>query len=245
MRENMDYTGLKLTPNVFKEILVALFDGKQFERQDAIRSVKEFFVENGGVLENKDYIAVFKKASQMLKDCGMVNRGYGTWAITYKEESVEIIPPSKDVQECYAADKELGVGPGVVYVYYYDAYRELAKTQHSDIWECKIGRTDRDPIQRVFTQAGTCYPELPHLALIIRCDDSAKLESALHSILRFKNRWLENAPGNEWFLTSPEEIENIYATILGNNQEILSNKTVVYLNGGGGSKRGGKSPDWI
>lgn len=210
----MDYTGLKLTPNIFKEILVELFDGKQFERQVAIRAVKEFFVENGGILENKDYVAVFKKASQMLKDYGMVNRGYGTWAISYNEENVEIVPPSKTVQENYVADKELGDGQYAVYVYYYSAYRKLAETQGSCIWECKIGRTDRDPIQRVFNQAGTCYPELPHLALIIRCADSAKLESAVHSILRYKNRWLEDAPGSEWFLTSPDEVEHIYNSLL-------------------------------
>lgn len=212
----MNYTGLKLTPNVFKEILIELFDGKQFERQDAIRLVKDYFVENGGILENKDYVAVFKKASQMLKDSGMINRGYGTWAIAYKEERVEIIPPTKDIQEGYTADKELGTGPCAIYVYYYDTYQKLAQLQGSSVWACKIGRTDRDPLQRVFNQAGTCYPELPHLALIIHCADSLKLESALHSILRFKNRWLEQAPGNEWFMTSPEEIESIYSAILNN-----------------------------
>lgn len=24
------------------------------------------------------------------------------------------------------------------------------------------------------------------------------------------NRWLKNAPGTEWFITSPEEIKNLY-----------------------------------
>ena len=210
----MDYTGLKLTPNIFKEILVELFDGKQFDRQDAINAVKKFFVEHGGVLENKDYVAVFKKAAAKLKECGMANnRGYGIWAISYNEETVEIVAPAQNVQETYTADKELGDGQCAVYVYYYDAYRKLAEMQNSDVWECKVGRTDRDPIQRVFSQAGTCYPELPHLALIIRCENSATLESVLHSILRYKNRWLEDAPGSEWFLTSPEEVEYIYNSL--------------------------------
>ena len=83
------------------------------------------------------------------------------------------------------------------------------------IWECKIGRTDKDPLQRIFGQAGTCYPELPHIALIIKCSNSLQLEAALHNILKLRNRWIENAPGTEWFLTSPAEIESVYHIIVG------------------------------
>ena len=208
-----DYSGLKLTPNVFKDLLVELFDGKQFERQDAILRVKRCFADRGGLLENKDYTPTFKKASQQLKDCGMVNKGYGTWAINYKKQETEIIRPQEELQVNYVADMEIGTGAQAVYLYYYDAYRKLAENHNCSVWECKIGRTDKDPIHRVFSQAGTCLPEFPHLALIIYCDDSAKLESVLHSILRFQNRWIEKAPGNEWFLTSPAEIENLYKLI--------------------------------
>ena len=209
----MDYTGKKLRPKIFAEILVELFDGKQFERQVAIDAVKDFFAERGGVLDSRDYVAVFKKASQRLKDHGMRNLDYGIWAISYDDKSVEIVTAPQTVQESYVAEKEVGEGPSAVYVYYYDVYRKLAEAQNANIWECKIGRTERDPIQRVFNQAGTCYPERPRLALIIRCEDSAKLEAAVHGILRYKSRWLEDAPGNEWFLTSPEEIERIYNSL--------------------------------
>lgn len=209
-----DYKGLGLTPNIFKELLVELFDGKQFKRQDAIQQVKQCFADRGGLLENKDYTSVFKKASQLLKDSGMVNRGYGTWVINYCKQEVEIIHPQQKPEEIYIADQETGTGDQSVYVYYYDAYQKLAESNNLQVWECKIGRTDKDPIQRVFGQAGTCLPESPHLALIIYCDDSAKLEAALHSILRFRKRWIEKAPGNEWFLTSPAEIENIYNNLI-------------------------------
>ena len=101
-----------------------------------------------------------------------------------------------------------------MYLYYYDRYKELAEFKGYDIWECKIGRTDVDPIGRVVGQAGTCYPELPHIALIIYCDDSSLVEKALHSILKIKGRWLDKSPGKEWFITSPQEIEDIYMTIV-------------------------------
>ena len=101
-----------------------------------------------------------------------------------------------------------------MYVYFYDVYKELALLQGKEIWPCKIGRTDVDPIGRIFSQTGTCYPELPHLALIINCEDSSILEKALHNILKIKNRWISDAPGKEWYYSSPEEIETLYNTII-------------------------------
>lgn len=99
-------------------------------------------------------------------------------------------------------------------MYYYDVYVELAKLKGSSTWECKVGRTDRNPINRVLGQAGTCYPELPHIALIIKCADSSVLEAALHNILKMRGRWIADAPGTEWFMTTPQEIKDIYLKIL-------------------------------
>ena len=213
-----DYSGVTLTPNKFAELLVELFDGKQFSRQDAIEQVKQCFTDRGGVVEEKTYAPVFKKASEKLQDRGhMENKAYGIWVINYKKQEVEVILPHKELQKNYVADTEIGRGKQAVYVYYYDAYKKIAESNNCPRWECKIGRTDRDPIQRIFSQAGTCLPESPHLALIIYCDDSGKLEDALHSILRYQKRWIENAPGNEWFLTSPAEIENIYNKLINDN----------------------------
>lgn len=210
---DFDYKGLCLTPSVFAEILVELFDGKQFHRQDAINDVQSFFIAHGGVKETKDYVSVFKKASAILRDKGMVNRGYGVWMLSYKKADIEIVKPSEGLDINITVDKELGNGKEYIYLYYYDAYKELAELKSNNIWECKIGRTNNDPIQRVFGQAGTCYPEKPHVALLIHCNDSEVLESALHSILKYKGRWLQQAPGSEWFLTSPYEVENIYNTL--------------------------------
>ena len=84
---------------------------------------------------------------------------------------------------------------------------------NQQIWECKIGRTDVDPISRIFSQAGTCYPEFPHIALIIYCDDSSLLEKTLHNILKLNNKCFTESPGKEWFLTSPDEIERLYNSI--------------------------------
>lgn len=212
---NYKYYGLELTPAIFQDLLIQLFDGKQFSRKDALEVITKYHTDNGGVLNKASYVDVFKKATQNLKKCGIENAGYGIWRLCYKKEVVdEIIASTNRNEISYSADKEIGEGNNAVYVYYYDGYKELALLQGKEIWQCKIGRTDVDPIGRIFSQAGTCYPELPHLALIINCEDSSTLEKALHNILKIKKRWISNAPGKEWYYSSPEEIETLYNTIV-------------------------------
>lgn len=209
------YAGVELTPNVFAELLILLFDGKQFKRATAIEEITKYHHDGGGFFGKREYVAVFKKACQNLSSSGLSNVGYGTWRLNYEIPEVEVIEEVvKDTVE-YTADKTIGSGDNSVYVYYYDTYKKYAETRGQSIWECKIGRTDKDPLQRIFGQAGTCYPELPHIALIIKCSNSLQLESALHNILKLRNRWIENAPGTEWFLTSPAEAELFYHMIVG------------------------------
>ena len=211
------YRGLELTPSIFSELLIQFFDGKQFSRQEAVKTVTEYHSENGGILNKTSYLQVFKKASQSLKNEGIENVGYGMWRLLHKEKEVnEILVRSSDIDSDIniTADKELGQGDRAVYVYYYDSYKELSILKGKRNWECKIGRTDVDPIGRIYNQAGTCYPEFPHIGLIIHCEDSALLEKTIHDILKLRDRWLSDSPGREWFITSPQEIEKIYDSII-------------------------------
>lgn len=217
--ENYEFSGLSLTPIVFGKLLIKLFDGKRFNRQVAISEVVNYHRANGGIIKKgRNPIDVFKKATLDLrkKDIGLVNKGQGLWELHYHEpELVEVVTDSSEVEDVmYSVDEILGTGPNAVYVYYYDAYCELARINGETLWPCKIGRTDCDPIQRIIGQAGTCYPELPHVALIIYCDDSNALETVFHNIMKVKGRWMENAPGKEWFITSPDEIKAIYISVL-------------------------------
>ena len=165
------YFGLELTPAIFEVLLIQFFDGKQFSRQDAIDKITSYHLENGGVLDKTSYVGVFKKTAQKLKDKGLENVGYGIWRLCYEANIVEeIVPKQKREQSDFQAEKEIGNGNSSLYVYYYDSYKELANLKGNNEWECKIGRTDVEPIGRILSQAGTCYPELPHIALIIYCE---------------------------------------------------------------------------
>ena len=135
------YRGLELTPSIFSELLIQFFDGKQFSRQEAVKTVTEYHSKNGGILNKTSYLQVFKKASQSLKNEGIENVGYGMWRLLYKEKEVnEILLRSSDIDSDIniTADKELGQGDRAVYVYYYDSYKELSILKGKRNWECKI-----------------------------------------------------------------------------------------------------------
>lgn len=210
-----DFKGIELTPNVFKTLMIRLLDGKQFERQSAIDIITEYHKSNGGILQNGNYIGTFKHSCQMLKGYGLSNVGYGVWRLNYNEKDTNIIKPETRTKKkyCIHADKETGDGNDAIYIYYYDTYKKLAALEERPYWECKIGRTSVQPINRIIDQTGTCSPEPPHIALIIHCEDSVLLESTLHNIIKMRKRWIPNAPGTEWFMTSPDEIELIYKAI--------------------------------
>lgn len=209
-----DVSGLSLTPKEFKQLLIELFDGKQFKRKEAIDSICQYWKEQGGTVEEKDYVSVFKRACKMLENEGIYNKGYGVWVLKYKKETVEVFQASvNDNTKTYVIDKEIGNGDSAVYIYYYDSYKELAELRNEVYFACKIGRTDTDPIQRVYSQMGTCFPEKPHIALVINCENSLELETALHAVLKFKHKQMSNSPGKEWFLTNPQEVEEIYYSI--------------------------------
>jgi len=203
------YSNLELTPAIFKELLIEKFDGKQFKRADAIKIVIEHHLNNGGVCEKNEYIGTFKSATKMLQEKGIINCGYGIWKLNYKKTETNVYAIKKNVEKI-KADEEYGEGNNAVYVYYYDVYKELANLKSEKCFPCKIGRTDREPLQRIISQTGTCYPEKPHIAVLFYCENSYNLESSFHTILKARNKWMENAPGIEWFNTNIEEIKEIY-----------------------------------
>lgn len=203
------YDNLELTPGIFKDLLIKLFDGKQFKRADAIKMITEYHLNNGGICEKNEYISVFKKAVGGLKENGITNCGYGVWKLNFEEQETIIYKSEKKAKKI-KADEEFGSGKFAVYVYYYDVYKKLADLNGENDFPCKIGRTDRDPLQRIISQSGTCYPEKPHIALLFYCENSCNLEKTFHSVLKTRNKWIEEAPGEEWFNTNIEEIKEIY-----------------------------------
>ena len=111
------FLGIELTPTVFQELLIKLFDGKQFSRKEAINTITKYHADNGGILNKSSYISVFKKASQKLKNSGISNIGYGVWKLTYTIKETKIYKPQNNQKQLLiSSDKNIGTGKNAIYV---------------------------------------------------------------------------------------------------------------------------------
>lgn len=218
------YKGVELTPMVFADLMILLFDGKLFSRQDGIDAVVAYHTGHGGMASKGSYVSVFKRGMNRFLGEWAVNVSYGMWRLNYRFVSAEPVlvrePDVLDGIEDNVAnidmsiDRQIGEGDGAVYVYYYDIYKSCAEAKGLNTWACKVGMTNRDALSRVFSQVGTAYPEAPHIGLVIKSDSAKELELILHSVLKLRGRHMIDAPGKEWFLTSPDEVESIYNAVM-------------------------------
>lgn len=105
--------------------------------------------------------------------------------------------------------KIIGHGKQQVYVYYYSAYKLIRLQDGYYDWPCKIGWTRDTAMHRIGQQVKTSSPEKPEIGLIVKCNDGYLLEQALHAILRLYHKDLRGATGDEWFLTTPDEVAGL------------------------------------
>lgn len=136
----------------------------------------------------------------------------------YVTHKVNVDPPEKEDINNHQKDpinvEIIGEGSGSVYLYYYPMARENAKLKGESFWRCKIGFTNDDPYKRVDGQTkGTNIPEKPIIGLIIKTDKAQADEGLIHNVLKRRGKHIEDAGGQEFFLTSPSEVKEIYYTI--------------------------------
>lgn len=101
-----------------------------------------------------------------------------------------------------------GGGKPSVYWYTFPAYQAKAGP-----YPIKIGR-GTDPLARIRMQV-TAMPEQPVVLGTYEHDDPANLERALHSVLILRGKRKTDAPGAEWFITTPDEIKLLIKVVLG------------------------------
>lgn len=106
-----------------------------------------------------------------------------------------------------------GKGEGWVYLYYFDREKAEAQNQGNEVWPCKIGRTEREPEKRIQEQIDE-DSDIPIIALLLRTDKPKVLERTIHGILTLRDVHLKHGQGKEWFLTSPNEVIDIYCLIV-------------------------------
>lgn len=236
LNEFYKYKGIPLTPNISEELLLSYYSGKLTKRGQIVTDIIDIHLKKGGKEpEATDKDRMIKRALENLKDKGLAeNKSRGYWIVISKQEplnsisetptithdeSINILPINDDFKSHVVIDEAettntdsritLGKGNESVYVYYLPIYKEQAEKEKKTSWACKIGRTDRDPFQRIISQSSTSLPESPVIALIIKTHNSRALETIIHNILSYRNKKIVSALGREWFDTNPDEILKI------------------------------------
>ncbi len=222
-----DAVGLPFARPIVRSLTEELFRRQpQWKTGDLVNRAVQLHRERGGVTASDPRTAV-NRVLQNLRDDGLVvSPGVGWWRWTGSSEDVN--PTSEELEASSAAptgpaiddldpsirpEKEVGAGRECVYLYFNPNDRRLAELERRDAWECKIGRTSGgDAIPRILSQGiRTSLSRLPTVGLVIRTDDSAALEKALHSSLRLIEAEVPDSPGVEWFITSPARVEAWHA----------------------------------
>ena len=78
----------------------------------------------------------------------------------------------------------------------------------------KVGRCDGDVMGRVTRQIHTSTPDKPVLFLVVRTQDCRALEKAMHGVLQLRRRKVTGG-GDEWYLTTRDELLELYRMING------------------------------
>ena len=213
MNNQYEYVERPLTPGIAKKLIQELFAGQTVQKQEIMRIVDETHRERGGLPARAKFPPVTMALTNMKREGLVENPSQGYWLIlstTQEDASVNSEPDNLE------PEKIIGSGKQSVYLYYYPAYRRLAELQSEEVWACKIGKARNDPLIRISSQTRTALPEYPTVGLIIKTDEIALMETTIQNILKLQGKHIQNAPGTEWFLTSPSEVETLYENNFGN-----------------------------
>ncbi len=214
MNEQYEYFGKTLTPNIARELIQELFAGRTVPRQEIIKIVDETHLERGGLPAKAKFHPAIMALSEMNRLGFVENPRQGYWYISSNTKDQDNVGTHLNNLD---TEKTIGSGKQAVYLYYYPAYQRLAELQDEAVWACKIGKSRNDPIGRIVSQTRTALPEYPKIGLIIKTDELNLMENTIQNILKLQGKQKQDAPGNEWFITSPSEIEQLYESNFGNS----------------------------
>ncbi|MGB6688627.1 MAG: GIY-YIG nuclease family protein [Terracidiphilus sp.] len=101
-----------------------------------------------------------------------------------------------------------------MYVWYSPSEFENATLKGESLHACKVGRTKGVVNARLIAQGiYTAFPSDPIVPLVIKTEDSRRLEDAIHAVLVYAGKQITNIRGTEWFRTNAQEIEQIYMAL--------------------------------
>lgn len=191
------YKNIPLIKSIAMKLICLLYEDKgPFKRVDAKTTVLNYHVNNGGLPPRGDLTSVIKSSLGALRK---------------KNRAVNIVK-SSGFWEIPVCTITVGKGAGSVYLYHFNADRNIAIQQGNMRWKCKIGFSEGVVSERIKEQIkGTS--EHPLVPLIIKTDRAREIEKYIHETLFALGKHVEDAPGTEWFITNPDEVLDIYSKI--------------------------------
>ncbi|MCC6125899.1 MAG: GIY-YIG nuclease family protein [Pirellulales bacterium] len=216
--DNYPYRGVAVKPNILAELAEKYVrPGAVLKRQWLIKEAPRIHVELGGIPANTNATQQAKRARTTLLEQGWEQAGLGAIRrpgefTAEREGDIKTEDSIEEQDSCQQFDalEWRGVGDETVYCYTFPCHIELAALKGESLMPIKIGSTSSPGVDRVAFQCGVSNPENPVVLLGIRVEESVRIEKTIQRILMIWNRWIEDAPGTEWFLTSKEEILEIW-----------------------------------
>jgi hypothetical protein len=191
------YKDVELKPHMLCELAEKYFTpGSILQRKWLINDAPRIHLELGGRPTTADATSQAKKARSSLLSGDWEEAGFGSIRRIGDSRSINNDETSLQIDETSAgfiltADEWHGSGEQIVYCYTFPSYIELAALKGEERMPMKIGKTSSPSLDRVSLQCGVSNPEQPVVPLAIRV---------------IWNRWIDDAPGTEWFKTSKSEI---------------------------------------
>ena len=221
MNNQYEYLEKPLTPSIAEKLIQELFAGQTVQKQEMMPIIDETHHERGGQPSKaRFHHPVTLALSKMKREGHAENPRQGVWFISpSSQDDQNMEDESLNSEEVNLdAEKTVGSGENSVYLYYFPAYKRLAELQGEQVWPCKIGKTRYEVISRISSQTRTALPEYPKIGLVIKTDEVRLMETTIQNIMKLQGKQKSDAPGTEWFITSPGEVEQVYESNFGNLQ---------------------------
>ena len=223
------FENARLTPSIISEITYELFAGQVIDIRDLVDVVERHHLNHGGAPSRaQNLLPSRKKALRNLVVQGKAKRlSHGRYQFFAEntngtESTAAEKLPSRDVadsellhtnRQTPKAEKILGQGNEIVYLYFFSTEKELADLKGIPSWPIKIGKSAVG-LSRIIEQLGTSHSAPPVIPLVLQTNNSGSLETALHRCLEFADKKINDAPGSEWFRTNVDEVEKLYEQLI-------------------------------
>ena len=205
--------------------------GQTYRREDIVSTLQSAFEDSGGKpVPTKQRVAAVFKGWERPGDRPFKRIARGRYEFLGHDayDQQDSRGHDSDLQQHRTDDDlkpvwEFGSGPYEVYAWFLPRYSDSQGRR----WPIKIGRAGVEGFRRRLNDFSDNLPERPHYLISIRCVDereSRARETLLHAYFEVRGQKIEGLSGQEWFLTTPDEVYEAIRTIMFPNSQVYDDE---------------------